>query len=52
MNDKEILKAHVKEIWELKAHELMARFDITEEQACNFILVSILLDHAEGKINE
>jgi hypothetical protein len=52
MTNDDILRAHTQEIWELRVQELMERFDITKAEATNFIFVSILLDHAEGKTNE
>ena len=52
MSNDDILRAHTQEIWELRVQELMERFDITKAEATNFIFVSILLDHAEGKTNE
>ena len=52
MNNDKILRAHTKELWELRVQELVAEFGISEAEACNFIFVSILIEHAEGKPNE
>ena len=52
MSDRDILKAHVKELFELRIHELVERFNITEEEASNFLFVHILLGDQEGKNNE
>jgi len=52
MSDRDILKAHVKELFELRIHELVELCDITEDEAANFLFVHILLGHKEGKNNE
>lgn len=52
MSDRDILKAHVKELFELRIHELVERFNITEEEASNFLFVHILLGDQKGENNE
>jgi hypothetical protein len=44
MSDKEIAKAHAKELLELRIEELSKRLDIPEDVAASYIIVKIMLE--------
>jgi len=44
MSNNEILRAHAKELLELRIHELSKRLDIPEDVAASYIIVKIMLE--------
>jgi len=51
MSNHDILKAHVKELFELRLQELMQRFNITEQEAADFLISFMVRNYEEGKNN-
>ena len=50
MSDKKILKAHLKELYELRAAQLADYLEISEAMAIDYIFVDMLLRKKNGTL--